>query len=192
MNLKQILTYSPLIGAFLIFLGALKLDLIYSHFDINIFNFLDFSEILTLFLKDINIILFSVLLMTFHSVLGTEVFINLIKITINKNRHQPVNGEVIRRILNTKTNNTHLVILSLIFSAVGYFCLFHFKKTWILYLTVLFTIQIFLVFLEFIQTRLIKFSDKTYLFIITLVAFFISHLVSQALRFRKLIAINTE
>jgi hypothetical protein len=43
-------------GALLIFCGVLKLSIFYSHFSIDIIEFLSFSEIITSFLDDINIL----------------------------------------------------------------------------------------------------------------------------------------
>jgi hypothetical protein len=70
MNLKRLAEISPVIGAFLIFIGYLKLHLYYSHWDINIANYLDFSEITLSFLNDTNTVLFLTLMMLLQMTLG--------------------------------------------------------------------------------------------------------------------------
>lgn len=49
---------APLIGAFLIFLGSLRLIIFYNFFDIHIVNYLDFTEIITSFLDVLSISIF--------------------------------------------------------------------------------------------------------------------------------------
>ena len=51
----------PFIGTFLIFFGYIKLSLFYNHFDIRINNYLELTEILTLFLNDIIFFLISII-----------------------------------------------------------------------------------------------------------------------------------
>lgn len=70
MNLKRIAEISPLIIGFLIFLGFFKLNWYYSHWNINISQYLDFSEILLSFLQDINIMLFFIVILAVHSIFG--------------------------------------------------------------------------------------------------------------------------
>ena len=70
MNLKKIAEIAPLIIGYLIFLGFLKLDLYYGHWNINISQYLDFSEILLSFLQDINILFFFVVILTAQSTFG--------------------------------------------------------------------------------------------------------------------------
>jgi hypothetical protein len=50
---KLIKVFIPFIGTILIVCGYIKLNIIFNHFDININNYLEFSEIITLFLPDI-------------------------------------------------------------------------------------------------------------------------------------------
>lgn len=68
--MKKIIEYLPLIGAFLIFNGFLKLYLFYGHWDIKIIDYLDLSEILLSFLNDINIIVFCLIIFLFHQLVG--------------------------------------------------------------------------------------------------------------------------
>ncbi|QLG47030.1 hypothetical protein [Costertonia aggregata] len=50
---KLIKTILPFIGITLIICGYLKLSIFYGHFDIEIYNYLEFTEILTLFMPNI-------------------------------------------------------------------------------------------------------------------------------------------
>src|SRR5688572_13267113 len=61
--LDRLLKISSLSGAILIFCGVLKLIIYYSAFRIPIVEFLSFSEIVTSFLDDINLLLIYVLVM---------------------------------------------------------------------------------------------------------------------------------
>jgi hypothetical protein len=58
-----ILKISSISGAFLIFCGVLKLILYYAAFHVRIISFLSFSEIITSFMDDINILLIYITLM---------------------------------------------------------------------------------------------------------------------------------
>ncbi|MDR6562859.1 MULTISPECIES: hypothetical protein [unclassified Arcicella] len=55
--LDKIIKLTPLAGTLLIFCGVLKLIFFYSHFNIRIVDYLEFQEIVTSFLGDINIII---------------------------------------------------------------------------------------------------------------------------------------
>lgn len=61
--LDRLLKISSLSGAVLIFCGVLKLIIYYSAFKVPIVEFLSFSEIITSFLDDINLLLIYVLIM---------------------------------------------------------------------------------------------------------------------------------
>lgn len=69
-TLKDLVSISPLIGAFLIFLGMLKLIIYYSFFGVHIVQYIQFSEILSSFLEDLNIILVLFAFLIFHGILG--------------------------------------------------------------------------------------------------------------------------
>lgn len=58
---------TPIVAASLIFLGVLKLMLYYSYFNIKIIDYLDFQEIITSFLGDINILILFGLIMILTS-----------------------------------------------------------------------------------------------------------------------------
>lgn len=62
--LDRIIKMTPLAGALLIFSGVLKLIFFYSHFNIRIIDYLEFQEIITSFLGDINIIIVFGMIMT--------------------------------------------------------------------------------------------------------------------------------
>jgi hypothetical protein len=69
--LDKLAKTSSLSGAFLVFCGVLKMIIYYSEFDVNIVDFLSFSEIITSFLYDLNILLaFAVimLIVTFSTI----------------------------------------------------------------------------------------------------------------------------
>lgn len=68
--LERIVKISSLSGAFLIFCGVLKMIIYYSAFKVNIVEFLSFSEIITSFLDDINILLIYGVIMLIISVSG--------------------------------------------------------------------------------------------------------------------------
>ena len=80
---KKILkTFFPVIGILLIACGYMKFSFFYHHFDIRINNYLEFSEILTLFLPDIikyGLIIFLIILFNFifESKLSVERIHNL-------------------------------------------------------------------------------------------------------------------
>lgn len=62
--IDKIIKMTPIAGALLIFSGVLKLIFFYSHFNIHIINYLEFQEIITSFLGDINIIIVLGMIMT--------------------------------------------------------------------------------------------------------------------------------
>ena len=72
--LDRLIKISSLAGAMLIFFGVLKLIIFYSNFNITIIDFLTFSEIITSFLDDINILLIFAVIMTLVSVLTLDYF----------------------------------------------------------------------------------------------------------------------
>ena len=75
--LERIAKISPLFGSLLIFLGLLKLSIYYSEFHINIIEFLSFSEIITSFLNDMNILILFTGIMVITT-LATEHYFNKI------------------------------------------------------------------------------------------------------------------
>lgn len=54
---NKLLKLIPVFGAFFILFGIIKLLVYYNAFNVNIFNYLEFTEIITSFLKDIFIII---------------------------------------------------------------------------------------------------------------------------------------
>lgn len=71
--ISKLLRTAPLISAFLIFCGTLKLIIVYSHFGIDIVNFLTVAEIITSFLDDINILIALVVTMFVPAYIFLEV-----------------------------------------------------------------------------------------------------------------------
>ena len=97
--LDKLLKISSLSGAVLIFCGVLKLIIYYSAFDIKIVEFLRFSEIITSFLDDINILLIYGLAMIIQSIpllnymhrrskLSADEFYNTILIYIYRRKYR--------------------------------------------------------------------------------------------------------
>lgn len=72
MNLKQLVGILPLIASFLIFNGFLKLYIFYGHWNINIIDYLDLSEILLSFLNDLNILIVGLIFFLIHQILGVK------------------------------------------------------------------------------------------------------------------------
>lgn len=66
--LDRLLKISSLSGALLIFCGVLKLIIYYSAFNIRIVEFLSFSEIVTSFLDDINVLIIFCVAFTLQSI----------------------------------------------------------------------------------------------------------------------------
>lgn len=71
--MKKIVELSPLIGAFLVFTGFLRLYLVYQHWDIRIVDYLEFSEILLSFLHDLNIAALCLFIFIVHQLIGVSV-----------------------------------------------------------------------------------------------------------------------
>lgn len=74
--LKDFVAISPLIGAFLIFLGMLKLIIYYSFFGVHIVQYIQFSEILSSFLEDLNLIILLFLILIIHGVVGFKLIVS--------------------------------------------------------------------------------------------------------------------
>lgn len=73
MNLKRIVEILPLFGILLTLLGYLKLFLYYDHWNINIIDYLDISEITLLFLSDVHIIVSFVAIFLFSITIGMAI-----------------------------------------------------------------------------------------------------------------------
>lgn len=85
-NLKELI---PGVGPLLIICGYIKLNIIYSHFNIDIYNYLQFTEILTLFLPDILRSLITIIIIFVMIV----VFLNKRKIDRNFDDHVAISSE---------------------------------------------------------------------------------------------------
>lgn len=145
MNLKKIAEISPLIIGFLIFLGFLKLDLYYSHWNINISQYLDFSEILLSFLQDINIIFFFVVILATQSTFG-YIAISSIDKKVSQNQVQSETSQYKGLVdqleenieKHKKVSLIAMIVLTLIFGILFWWYL----KLTLLYLTFLGFVQI--------------------------------------------------
>jgi hypothetical protein len=84
MKLKKITAILPLIGAFLIFNGFLKLYVYYNHWGIRISDYLDFSEIILSFMNDLNILGFGLLMALLYGIFWV-VLIEVLTSTSSKN-----------------------------------------------------------------------------------------------------------
>lgn len=71
--MKKLVEASPVIAAFLIFMGFLKLYIFYGHWGINIIEYLDFTEILLSFLGDLSILVFFIALYIIHVIIGFRI-----------------------------------------------------------------------------------------------------------------------
>jgi hypothetical protein len=80
--LERLIKISSLSGAFLIFCGVLKLSIFYHHFGIDIVDYLTFSEIITSFLDDLNILFLFSLLLIVQSCVAFGYGINKTKVPI--------------------------------------------------------------------------------------------------------------
>ncbi|WP_143273616.1 hypothetical protein [Aquimarina sp. MAR_2010_214] len=104
--------YVPYLGTLLILLGATKLTIYYSLFGVNIASYLEFSEILTLFLNDLLYfiaIIFIVNLLMFLMQPNNELE------NISKGLHDTLTEKnLLKRILAYAVNGINLLILTLI------------------------------------------------------------------------------
>jgi hypothetical protein len=85
---KVIQPLLPFIGSFLIIFGYIKLSLYYNKFDIDINNYLELTEILTLFLNDI---IFFII-----SILGVALFSFITTSKIELERDNDVKGKLVK------------------------------------------------------------------------------------------------
>lgn len=156
MNLKKVAEISPLIVGFLIFLGFLKLDFYYDHWNVNISQYLDFSEILLSFLQDINIIFFFVVILTAQSTFG-YIAISSIDKKVTQSHIQteagPKKGLVELMEENFESHKKGglivMILLTLIFG-VFFWC---FMNLTLLYLTFLGFVQLIAFFIDRFLSR---------------------------------------
>lgn len=151
MDLKKIAEISPLIVGFLIFLGFLKLDLYYGHWNINISQYLDFSEILLSFLQDINIIFFFVVILAAQSTFGYLAISSIdkkVSHNLSQSGENKYKGLVELLEENFEKHKTGglivMVILTLIFGVL-FWC---FMNLTLLYLTFLGFVQLIAFFID--------------------------------------------
>lgn len=70
---ERILKYLPFAGGLLVFLGVLKITIYYQYFGISILPYLSLSDVLLLFLNDLNTVLVVAVIGTVHLVASGEV-----------------------------------------------------------------------------------------------------------------------
>ncbi len=158
MNLKRLAQISPIIGAFLIFIGYLRLHLYYSHWNINIANYLDFSELTLSFLNDANTILFFTILILIQMTLGIVTLVsidNKIKVEINQttNDEPTTNDEQFTGIFPAidkafEENHKTAVIALTVLTAISTFLFLFFLNLTFLYLTFVLFVQLLVLFLD--------------------------------------------
>ena len=171
-QLEYLVKISPLIGVFLIFLGILKLDIFYSHFDINIVDYLELSEILTSFLDDINLFLLSIILMLCYAIFGATVTIRIMTRVVNKSRKKEVDENTIVRSGSIKQRSKTGIIIAIIITAIGCYFLFCYQKVWILFIVTLFAFQLILLLTISINNMFGKLSENA-TYIISLIFLFL-------------------
>lgn len=192
---ERLIKYSPLIGAFLVFLGLLKLDLYYRHFGINIVEYLDFGEIVTSFLDDLNIIFLSGLLILFYMMAGNTVFNKILSWGsgyISHIRPEKVNADVLGRRATKSINGFLGFGIALLSGACSLWLLFEYDTIWILFISVILLYQIFVYILDTINRILLRMSQSVFraLLIALFFPFFIG--ILAILEIRRLEASKTQ
>jgi hypothetical protein len=77
--MEKSVKFLPLIGSVIVFFGYLKLQFFYTYFDIDIIYYLEFSEIITLFLNDITTIILSLVLLLIYALAIVPTFDNIFR-----------------------------------------------------------------------------------------------------------------
>lgn len=70
---ERVLKYLPFAGGLLIFLGVLKITIYFQYFGVSILSYLSLSDVLLLFLNDLNTVLALVIIGTVHIATSDEV-----------------------------------------------------------------------------------------------------------------------
>jgi hypothetical protein len=79
MNLKRIAEIAPFLSALLIFAGYLRQNTYYSHWGVNILEHMQLTELLLLFLKDLNLLFKLLLFLIIQALLG-QLVLRVLKI----------------------------------------------------------------------------------------------------------------
>jgi hypothetical protein len=164
MNLKKLVEISPIIASFLVFLGFLKLDLYYRYWDINIFNYLDFSEIILSFLNDLYILIFFLVIMSLQGLLGLSAIaiigsrqskkvvvepnkndnVDQLSLDLDVERVQPFQKQInfMDRLVQ-QMDETYLtgVVVITIMTAISYCLFFNFTNMIWLYISIILLLQ---------------------------------------------------
>lgn len=70
---EKLIKYLPFTGGLLIFLGVLKVAIYYQYFEIPILSFLTISDVLLLFLNDLNSVLVILIIAVVHALTSKEI-----------------------------------------------------------------------------------------------------------------------
>lgn len=153
MNIKRLVEILPFIIGFLIFNGFLKLYIYYNNWNVNIIDFLDFSEIILSFLNDLNIIIFCLIFFIFHQLIGAKL----------------LEGKIdIESIKNSIDNNKKKFLLFCLFIFSCFISLFlYYNKIFLLYMAIASLFQFLIYFLE----HLISDDENTPLILATTLTF---------------------
>lgn len=157
MNFKRITQIFPLLGAFLVLLGYLKLYIYYQHWNIPIIEYLGISEITLLFLSDVHIILAFIVIFMFPFVIG----ITIIKYVEERDAERRLRaaGDTVPSAEQISANISHdpfngvkggLSISCLIIAVIFISLFFCFNKIWLLYFATMSFMQFALIFSDFL------------------------------------------
>lgn len=172
--MNSILKYSPIITAILIFTGFLKLYIYYDFFNIDIINYLDFSEIITSFLDDI-VLLLSIILPITTIVLFSAFFSKSKYFNHMKNEKEDVVSRSLRRY---RFYNKFRVFITLfansIITILGILVFFKFSELIGLVVGVFFLFNIVSIFSVYKTGKILKGIDL--LLVISIILFLATYL----------------
>lgn len=129
--MEKLSKHLPIISAFIIFIGFLKLHLFYRHFGIDIINYISTNEILTSFLDDINILILIIGVMFLHLLFGVCISKNIE--SVSKHKKEYIYYRFIR--LKFRKKRFHL---SLLLTSIFIICFSVFKNYYCMYLLLFF------------------------------------------------------
>lgn len=188
-DLERLVKIFPAIGAFLIFIGFLKLYLYYGYWEINIINYLDFSEIILSFLNDLSVLFFFMLIFFLQLTVGVTTIIlaerkiingksNVSEVILENEESSTIksvdtskNESIIEEVGNAVEKNIRWVLLGfLIATTVLYLLFLVFTNLVIMYIAFLVFVQfIILIVADFSKSKLSNGQIQTALAIIILV-----------------------
>ena len=152
--IKKIINITPLITGLLIFFGFLKVYFYYGYFEVDIKSYLEFSELILLFLDDVNLILLFFLIGILHF-FGLTRLIESIDASVKKNNLEidlNQKSETIEDFIVPKSN-TGIVLVFIVFIvfSVGFSLLYIYYVNYVfLYLAIITIFQLLLFIFDFI------------------------------------------